>query len=90
MIWADDRVVGVPAPRPVGRVCGRGNSQHEALTGVSDRTLRIGGTNVAAHIRCDSRAFVYWVTQQGSWESLGVDVSGDPSALEVIRRLKVF
>jgi hypothetical protein len=23
-------VVGVPAPRPVGRVCGRGNSQHEA------------------------------------------------------------
>jgi uncharacterized protein (TIGR03083 family) len=60
------------------------------LTGVSDRTLRIGGTNVAAHISCDSRAFVYWVTQRGSWESLGVDVSGDPSALEVIRRLKVF
>jgi uncharacterized protein (TIGR03083 family) len=60
------------------------------LAGVSGRTLRIGDTNVAAHITCDSTAFVYWVTQRGTWESLGVDVKGDPSALEVIRRLRVF
>jgi len=52
------------------------------LTGVSERTLRIGHTNMAAHISCDSAAFVYWVTQRGTWESLGVDVTGDPSALE--------
>jgi uncharacterized protein (TIGR03083 family) len=60
------------------------------LTGISERTLRIGGTDVAAHINCDSTAFVYWVTQRTTWESLGVDASGDPSALEVIGRLRVF
>ncbi len=60
------------------------------LTGVSARNLRIGGADVAAHITCDSKAFVHWVTQRGSWESLGVDVKGDPSALEVARQLHVF
>jgi uncharacterized protein (TIGR03083 family) len=60
------------------------------LTGVSERTLRIGGTDVAAHITCDSKTFVHWVTQRGSWESLGVDGKGDPSALQVARRLHVF
>jgi uncharacterized protein (TIGR03083 family) len=60
------------------------------LTGVSERTLRIGGGDVAAHITCDSKAFVRWVTQRGSWESLGVDGKGDPSALAVARRLHVF
>jgi hypothetical protein len=69
---------------------GMENAVEIRLTGVSDRTLRIGGTNVAAHIICDSRTFVYWVTQRAGWESLGVDVSGDPSALEAIRRLRVF
>jgi uncharacterized protein (TIGR03083 family) len=60
------------------------------LTGVGERTLRIGDGGVAAHIICDSKAFVHWVTQRGSWESLGVDGTGDPSALEVARRLHVF
>jgi hypothetical protein len=60
------------------------------LTGVSERTLWIGGGDVVAHITCDSKAFVHWVTQRGSWESLGVDGKGDPSALEVARRLHVF
>ncbi|MFZ0231427.1 MAG: maleylpyruvate isomerase family mycothiol-dependent enzyme [Mycobacterium sp.] len=60
------------------------------LTGVGARALRIGGADVAAHITCDSKAFVQWVTQRGSWESLGVDGKGDPSALEVARRLHVF
>jgi uncharacterized protein (TIGR03083 family) len=60
------------------------------LTGVSARTLRIGGTDLAAHITCDSTAFVHWVTQRGTWESLGVDGKGDASALEVARQLHVF
>lgn len=60
------------------------------LAGVTERTLRIGGSDVVAHITCDSEAFVYWVTQRGSWESLGVEMNGDRSALEVVRRLRVF
>jgi hypothetical protein len=60
------------------------------LTGPGARTLRIGGADVAAHITSDSTAFVRWATQRGDWESLGVDAQGDPSALEVVRRLTVF
>jgi uncharacterized protein (TIGR03083 family) len=60
------------------------------VTGVSARTLRIGGGEVAAQITCESPAFVQWVTQRGSWESLGVDADGDRSALEIVRRLSVF
>jgi uncharacterized protein (TIGR03083 family) len=60
------------------------------LTGVSARTLRIGSDEVGAQIICESPAFVQWVTQRGSWESLGVDAHGDPSALEIVRRLGVF
>jgi uncharacterized protein (TIGR03083 family) len=60
------------------------------LTGATERTLRIGGAEVAAHIACDSAAFVRWVTQRGSWKTLDVDADGDPSALETIRQLHVF
>jgi uncharacterized protein (TIGR03083 family) len=61
------------------------------LSGISGRTLRIGDTaDVAAQINCDSAAFVRWVTQRGSWEALGVDAQGDPSTLEIMRRLSVF
>lgn len=60
------------------------------LTGVSARTLQIGGAEVGAQISCESTAFVQWVTQRGSWESLGVDADGDPSELEIMRRLSVF
>lgn len=60
------------------------------LTGVSGRTLQIGSGQVAAQITCDSPAFVRWVTQRGSWDTLGVDAQGDPAALEVVRRLSVF
>jgi uncharacterized protein (TIGR03083 family) len=60
------------------------------LTGATERTVRIGGADVAAQISCDSAAFVRWVTQRGSWKALGVDAQGDPSALDVVRRLRVF
>lgn len=60
------------------------------VTGVSGRTLRIGSADVGAQITSDSTAFVRWITQRGSWEALGVDAHGDPSALDVVRRLTVF
>jgi uncharacterized protein (TIGR03083 family) len=60
------------------------------LNGVSGRTLRVGGANVAAHITCDSNAFVQWATQRASWEGLGVQAEGDRSSLEIIRQLRVF
>jgi uncharacterized protein (TIGR03083 family) len=60
------------------------------LTGDAARTLRIGDADVAAQITSDSAAFVRWVTQRGSWESLGVVAEGEPSALDVVRRLRVF
>jgi uncharacterized protein (TIGR03083 family) len=60
------------------------------LSGICGRTLRIGDGEVAGQIDCDAAAFVRWVTQRGSWESLGVDATGDPSALETMRRLRVF
>ncbi|HEY2450890.1 MAG TPA: hypothetical protein VGI49_19035 [Mycobacterium sp.] len=60
------------------------------VTGVSGRTLRIGNGDVPAQITRDSTAFIRWITQRGSWEALGVDAHGDPSALDVVRRLTVF
>jgi uncharacterized protein (TIGR03083 family) len=60
------------------------------LSGVDGRALQIGDGDVAGQIDCDAAAFVRWVTQRGSWESLGVEGKGDPSALEVARRLHVF
>lgn len=60
------------------------------LKGATERILRIGDAEVAAQIACDSAIFVSWVTQRGSWESLGVDAHGDPASLEVVRRLRVF
>lgn len=60
------------------------------LSGVDSRVLHIGDGDVGAQIDCDAAVFVRWVTQRGSWESLGVDWKGDPSALDVARRLHVF
>ncbi|WP_082968548.1 maleylpyruvate isomerase family mycothiol-dependent enzyme [Mycobacterium scrofulaceum] len=61
------------------------------LEGLCARTLRLGaGADVAARITSDSQAFVRWVTQRGTWEGLGVRAEGDPSALDVVRRLRVF
>jgi uncharacterized protein (TIGR03083 family) len=61
------------------------------LDGLCARTLSIGkGADVAAHVTTDSLAFVRWVTQRGSWEDLGVRAEGDPSTLEMIRKLRVF
>jgi hypothetical protein len=60
------------------------------LSGVDGRTLQIGDGDVAGQIDCDAAAFVRWVTQRGSWESLGVNAQGDPATLEVVRQLNVF
>jgi uncharacterized protein (TIGR03083 family) len=60
------------------------------LSGVDGRTVHIGDGEVAGQIDCDAAAFVRWVTQRGSWESLGVDAHGDRATLEVVRKLNVF
>lgn len=61
------------------------------LDGLCARTLRLGGQpDTAARITSDSQAFVRWVTQRSAWEGLGVRAEGDPSALDIVRRLRVF
>ena len=61
------------------------------LGGLWARKLRIGdGTDVAAEITSDSLAFVWWVTQRGTWDDLGVKADGDPPTLECVRKFKVF
>jgi uncharacterized protein (TIGR03083 family) len=61
------------------------------LDGLCARTLHIGGhTDAAARVTSDSQAFVRWVTQRGTWESLNVEAEGDPSILGIIRQLRVF
>ncbi|UMB68967.1 maleylpyruvate isomerase family mycothiol-dependent enzyme [Mycobacterium paraterrae] len=60
------------------------------LSSVESRTLTIGGGDVSSRIDCDAAAFVRWVTQRGSWESLGIDAKGDPADLGIARRLHVF
>ena len=60
------------------------------LDGLCARTLRIGDSDVAAHITSDSRAFTRWITQRGTWEELGVNVEGDSAALGIVRQLCVF
>ena len=68
-----------------------GKSVEVRLDGLCARTLTIGGgADVAAQITTDSLAFVRWVTQRGTWEDLGVRAEGDPSTLEMIRKLRVF
>jgi hypothetical protein len=68
-----------------------GTSVEVRLDGLCARRLNIGGgTDVDAHITTDSLAFVRWVTQRGTWEDLGVRAEGNPSALEMIRKLRVF
>jgi uncharacterized protein (TIGR03083 family) len=69
---------------------GMDNAAEIRLTGVGGRVLRIGAADVAAHVTCDSTAFVHWVTQRRSWDGLGVHAEGDPSTLETIHQLGVF
>jgi uncharacterized protein (TIGR03083 family) len=69
---------------------GMGKAVKVRLCGVDGRTVHIGDGEPAGQIDCDAAAFVRWVTQRGSWESLGVNAEGDPAALEVVRQLKVF
>jgi uncharacterized protein (TIGR03083 family) len=62
-----------------------------SLDGLCQRTLHIGGhCDVEARVTTDSQAFVRWVTQRGAWEGLGVQAEGDPSSLDIVRRLRVF
>ena len=73
-----------------GLLAGLDNAVEVRLSGVDARTVKIGDGALAGQIDCDAAAFVRWVTQRGSWESLGVNAQGDQAALEVVRKLNVF
>jgi hypothetical protein len=60
------------------------------LDGLCARTLRVGTGDVVANIESDSKAFVRWVTQRGTWEQLDVNAAGDATALEIVRQLRVI
>ena len=66
------------------------NAVEVRLSGGDSRTLQIGEGDAGSRIDCDAAAFVRWVTQRGSWESLGIVAKGDPADLGVARRLHVF
>jgi uncharacterized protein (TIGR03083 family) len=71
-------------------VAGMGKAVEIYLDGVSDRTVRIGGADVAARVTSDPEAFIQWVTQRATWEALGVHAEGDRSTLEIVRQFRVF
>jgi hypothetical protein len=73
-----------------GLLSGMDKAVEVRLSGVDGRTVQIGNGEVAGQIDCDAAVFVRWVTQRGSWESLGVDAQGDPATLEIVRKLHVF
>jgi uncharacterized protein (TIGR03083 family) len=73
-----------------GLLSGLDKAVEVRLSGVDGRTVKIGDGELAGQIDSDAAAFVRWVTQRGSWESLGVNAQGDPATLEVIRKLNVF
>jgi len=70
---------------------GMGKAVEINLDGVCARKLRFGdGDDAAAQITSDSLAFVWWVTQRGTWDDLGVKAEGDPSLLDSVREFRVF
>jgi uncharacterized protein (TIGR03083 family) len=61
------------------------------ITGEAGRVIRLGGNGTAvASVRSDGDTCVRWITQRGRWADLGVESSGDESALAEVRQLKVF
>jgi hypothetical protein len=60
------------------------------VTGAGARSISFGSGQPAATVRSDAPSFVRWVTQRGNWAELGVQATGDASALAAARTLKVF
>jgi uncharacterized protein (TIGR03083 family) len=62
------------------------------VRGAAGRTIVVGDGASApvATVESDGPAFVRWITQRGTWESLGVVAEGDPGLLEAARALKVY
>lgn len=60
------------------------------VTGAGARSIEFGSGGPRASIRSGARALIWWVTQRGSWEELGVWADGDEEALAKARTLKVF
>ena len=62
------------------------------ITGTGARTIQIGNSSGPefATVRSDAETCVRWITQRAPWAELEVEMEGDPVALDVVRRLKVF
>jgi|HubBroStandDraft_5_1064220.scaffolds.fasta_scaffold75131_1 uncharacterized protein (TIGR03083 family) len=60
------------------------------VTGTGARVITFGSGQPRGTIRSDAPALVRWITHRGSWDELGVEVTGDDAALTVARTLKVY
>lgn len=54
------------------------------------RRMTLGSGPASASVHSDALAFVRWTTQRGSWEELGVEVTGDDGLLAAARPIHVI
>ncbi len=77
----------LPQQNQVAVAAGRFEFQ---ITGPGARLITFGSGQAMAKVRSDAPDFVRWVTQRGSWAELGVQATGDESALAAAQGIRVF
>ena len=61
------------------------------ISGPGTRTIRLGPPGEpVARIRSGAGSFLRWVTQRGTPEEAGAEVSGDDQQLAIVRKIRVF
>ncbi len=61
------------------------------ISGPGARTIRLGPPGEpVARIRSGAGSFLRWVTQRGTLEEAGAEVSGDDQQLAIVRKIRVF
>ena len=61
------------------------------ISGPGARTIRLGPPGEpVARIRSGAGSFLRWVTQRGTPEEAGAEVSGDDQQLAIVRKIRVF
>ncbi len=61
------------------------------IGGPGARTIRLGPPGEpVARIRSGAGSFLRWVTQRGTLEEAGAEVSGDDQQLAIVRKIRVF
>jgi uncharacterized protein (TIGR03083 family) len=79
----------LPQQNP-GALAALAGSLEVIVDGPGARTIRVGPGAAAAQIRCDSAAFVRFITQRATLEEAARDATGDAEHLAIARTLKVF